>query len=57
MTDTSQALPVTPRPRRSRWTLRPSTREAIWGYVFLGPWLIGLALFTAGPIIASLVMR
>jgi multiple sugar transport system permease protein len=56
MTDTSQALPVTPRPRRSRWTLRPSTREAIWGYVFLGPWLIGLALFTAGPIIASLVM-
>jgi ABC-type sugar transport system permease subunit len=47
---------VTPRPRRSRWTLRPSTREAIWGYVFLGPWLIGLALFTAGPIIASLVM-
>jgi ABC-type sugar transport system permease subunit len=56
MTDTSQALPVTPRPRRSRWTLRPSTREAIWGYVFLGPWLIGLALFTAGPIVASLVM-
>ena len=56
MTDTSQALPATPRPRRSRWTLRPSTREAIWGYVFIGPWLIGLVLFTAGPIIASLVM-
>ena len=56
MTDSSQALPVTPRPRRARWTLRPSTREAIWGYVFIGPWLIGLALFTAGPIIASLVM-
>jgi ABC-type sugar transport system permease subunit len=36
--------------------LRPSTREAIWGYVFIGPWLLGLALFTAGPIIASLVM-
>jgi ABC-type sugar transport system permease subunit len=56
MTDTSQALPVTPRPRRSRWRLRPSTREALWGYVFIGPWLIGLALFTAGPIIVSLVM-
>jgi len=56
MTDSSQALPVTPRPRRSRFTLRPSTREAIWGYVFIGPWLVGLALFTAGPIIASLVM-
>jgi len=56
MTDTSQALPVTPPIRRSRWRLRPSTREAIWGYVFIGPWLLGLALFTAGPIIASLVM-
>jgi len=56
MTDTSQALPVTPRTRRSRWMLRPSTREAIWGYVFIGPWLLGLALFTAAPIIASLVM-
>jgi ABC-type sugar transport system permease subunit len=56
MTDTSQALPVTPRTRRSRWVLRPSTREAMWGYIFIGPWLIGLALFTAGPIIASLVM-
>ena len=56
MTESSQALPVTPRPRRSRWKLRPSTREALWGYVFIGPWLIGLILFTAGPIIASLVM-
>jgi multiple sugar transport system permease protein len=54
MTDSPQALPVTP--RRSRWTLRPSTREAIWGYVFISPWLIGLALFTAGPILASLAM-
>ena len=56
MTDSSQAMPVTPRPRRSQWMLRPSTREAIWGYVFIGPWLLGLGLFTAGPIIASLVM-
>ena len=56
MTDTSQALPATHPPSRSRWRLRPSTREAIWGYVFIGPWLLGLALFTAGPIIASLVM-
>jgi ABC-type sugar transport system permease subunit len=56
MTETSEALPATPRSRGSRRTLRPSTREAIWGYVFVGPWLIGLALFTAGPIIASLVM-
>jgi multiple sugar transport system permease protein len=56
MTDSPQALAATPRPRRSRWMLRPSTREALWGYAFIGPWLLGLALFTAGPIIASLVM-
>ena len=56
MTDTTEALPTTPRSRGSRWTIRPSTREAIWGYVFIAPWLIGLALFTAGPIVASLVM-
>jgi multiple sugar transport system permease protein len=56
MTETSEALPTTPRSHGSRRTIRPSTREAIWGYVFIGPWLIGLALFTAGPIVASLVM-
>ncbi len=54
--NTVEELPVTPAPRRARWVLRPSTREALWGYVFIGPWLLGLALFTAGPIIASLVM-
>jgi ABC-type sugar transport system permease subunit len=56
MTNTSEALPLTPRSRPTRRGLRPSIREAIWGYVFIGPWLVGLALFTAGPIVASLVM-
>ena len=56
MTDTTRALPATPRRSRLRPRIRPSTREALWGYAFIGPWLIGLALFTAGPIIASLVM-
>ncbi len=56
MTDSPQALPATPETGRPRIRLRPSTRESIWGYVFIGPWLLGLALFTAGPIIASLVM-
>ena len=40
-------------PSRSRG---PAFREALWGFVFVGPWLIGLALFTAGPMIASLAM-
>lgn len=28
-------------------------REAIWGYVFVAPWVIGFLIFTLGPIIAS----
>src|SRR5207247_854617 len=27
-----------------------------WGYVFIAPWLIGLLLFVAGPIFASLYL-
>ena len=29
-------------------------RTAMWGYLFLAPWLIGLIVFMAGPILASL---
>ena len=37
------ALPKTPRARR----------EALEGYIFLLPWLLGFILFTAGPLLAS----
>ena len=57
MTDTSSAYSVPAavvgRPRRS---MRPERREALWGVVFIGPWIIGLVLLTAGPMIASLVL-
>jgi multiple sugar transport system permease protein len=53
MTATIEELSSTRPPGR---TLRPAVREALWGYVFIGPWLIGLVLFIAGPMIASLVM-
>jgi multiple sugar transport system permease protein len=36
-----------------RWS-RQTTRNAVNGYAFISPWLIGLALFTIYPIIASL---
>ncbi len=31
-------------------------REAIWGYIFAIPWLVGLLVFIVGPILASLVL-
>jgi ABC-type sugar transport system permease subunit len=57
MTDTTDALVVPPtRIGRPRWVTTPSRRETIWGAIFIGPWLIGLVLLTAGPMIASLVL-
>ena len=56
MTASTRELPATPRTGRPGRRLRPSTREAIWGFVFIGPWLLGLILFIGGPIIASLAM-
>jgi ABC-type sugar transport system permease subunit len=58
MTESTQALPVTTplRPGFFGWFRQPRVREAMWGYVFIGPWLLGLLLFTAGPMIASLLM-
>lgn len=32
---------------------RTQTRRAIWAYLFLVPWLVGLVVFWIGPIIAS----
>jgi multiple sugar transport system permease protein len=45
-----------PTPRKRALMLRPSVREALWGYVFIGPWIVGLLVFTAGPMLASLAM-
>ena len=57
MSETTEALPTAVAPRTdATWLARPSIREAAWGIVFIGPWLIGLVLFTAGPMIVSLVM-
>ena len=36
--------------------MTPSRRDAFWGLVFVGPWIIGFALFTVGPLIASFVL-
>lgn len=56
MTETTEALRTSPAPRRPAWLRRPAVREALWGYLFIGPWLAGLVLFTAGPMIVSFLM-
>jgi ABC-type sugar transport system permease subunit len=57
MTDTTDALVVpTTQIGGRHWYSTPTGREALWGIVFIGPWIIGLVLLTAGPMIASLVL-
>jgi ABC-type sugar transport system permease subunit len=57
MAKTSVAIQVPAEmPRQSTRRMRPSRREAAWGIVFVGPWIIGFLLFTLGPLVASLVL-
>ncbi|MGH2458215.1 MAG: carbohydrate ABC transporter permease [Chloroflexota bacterium] len=57
-----QALPASPSPTASAGLIarvvgaksRQERRNALWGILFISPWLLGLLLFVAGPIIASL---
>lgn len=54
--DTSRAQPLAPVeaiPVRKTRTLQQQQR--LWGWIFLSPWLIGFVIFTAAPIIASLI--
>lgn len=41
------------RPSAGKW-LTLGRREALFFYVFISPWVIGLLVFTAGPMLASL---
>ncbi len=36
--------------------LNPRQREAMQGYLYITPWFIGFLIFTAGPLLASLVL-
>jgi multiple sugar transport system permease protein len=31
-------------------------RETFWGYIFIGPWLIGFLIFSLGPVVASFIL-
>lgn len=57
MSDTPIQLPAARRSTGSgRLRMTASRREALWGYVFVSPWIIGFLLFTVGPLIASLIL-
>src|SRR5450756_2856548 len=52
-----EELPTrTVRPARSSRGLKASVREAGWGFLLISPWIVGLLVFTAIPIIASLLL-
>jgi len=51
----SRALSVTPVTAR-RKGMSISQREAMWGWIFLSPWIVGVLAFTAIPMLASLVL-
>jgi multiple sugar transport system permease protein len=49
---TSRSAPATQDPPRRRGSL--ARRQALWCYVFMAPAILGLLLFSLGPMIASL---
>lgn len=42
--------------KRSRFSLSLSQRDAVWGYLFVAPAIIGFIVFAVGPLIASLIL-
>ncbi len=56
MIQSSEAVIPAPRLSRRRAPLRQSLRESAWGFAFISPWLVGLALFVLGPMVASFGM-
>ena len=45
-----------PRTRARRWAAGFGSRETWAAFAFLSPWLFGFVVFTAGPMIASLIL-
>jgi multiple sugar transport system permease protein len=41
---------------RVAWRKKPAVREAAFFYVCVSPWILGFILFTAGPLIASILI-
>src|SRR5215211_7680210 len=48
-------LGSTSRPMAKPPRLGLARREALWGYLFISPWLLGFLLLTLGPMVATLI--
>ncbi len=55
LTQQSRPRGATPGPRPAKRS-GAASREARWGLIFLSPWLVGFLIFTAGPMVASLIL-
>jgi multiple sugar transport system permease protein len=53
---TARIEEVAPKKQARAPRLKPSTREAAWGFAFISPWIIGLLIFTTIPIVVSLLL-
>jgi multiple sugar transport system permease protein len=53
---TATATTPGPRVRARRWFAGFGSRDTWAAYAFLSPWLFGFVVFTAGPMIASLII-
>jgi multiple sugar transport system permease protein len=53
---TATATRPGPRSRARRWFAGFASRDTWAAYAFLSPWLFGFVVFTAGPMIASLII-
>jgi multiple sugar transport system permease protein len=55
MTERTHRVGVVPAPAPSRWPLEMTLdrREALWGFVFISPWIFGFIVFSLLPMAAS----
>jgi ABC-type sugar transport system permease subunit len=51
----TRAAPLSSTSSSQRKPLSLMRQQRIWGWIFLSPWIVGFVLFTAAPIVASLI--
>ena len=54
MAETQGAVRLASATSTPRRRLNNRQREALWGYAFMLPWILGFVVFLVGPMIASL---